>query len=110
MDTEILSNDQLIIDSLMNTVGQEYKDIFKAEHDQLIAKAKLQLGNDMSAWEINDLKVFQGILKKAQQEKAKREKLSNTKNHVKTMDENQLRDVVQAFLELHPEFCDDFNA
>ncbi len=110
MDTEILSNDQLIIDSLMNTVGQEYKEIFKAEHDQLIAKAKLQLGNDMSAWEINDLKVLQGILKKALQEKAKREKLSNTKNHVKIMDENQLRDVVQAFLELHPEFCDAFNA
>ena len=110
MDAKLFSDDQRIIDSLVDIVGQEYKDIFEAEHDQLIIDAKLQLGNDMSAWDINKLQVFQNILKKAKQEKAKREKLNHTKNQVREMNENQLRKVVLTFLESHPEFCDNFNA
>ena len=72
-------------------------------------KAKMQLGNDMSTWEIDDLKVLQGILKKAQQEKAKREKLTKTKSNIQSMNEVVLRNTVQAFLDEHPEFCDEFN-
>ena len=63
----------------------------------------------MSNWDITELNDFRNILKKEQQEKAKKEKLSNTKNHVKTMDEDKLRNVVQSFLDEHPEFCDAFN-
>ena len=68
----------------------------------------MQLGNDMSLWDIGDLKVLQGILKKALQDKARREQLSETKSHVQTMNESKLRDKVKAFLDDHPEFCDDF--
>ena len=74
-----------------------------------MAKAKMKLGNDMSNWDITELNDFRNILKKEQQEKAKKEKLSNTKNHVKTMDEGKLRNAVQSFLDAHPEFCDAFN-
>lgn len=109
MDQAILSNDQLIMNTLLETVGPEYREVFEAERDMLLNKAKMQLGNDMSAWEIDDLKVLQNILKKAQQDKAKREKLTSTKTHVQTMNEGKLRSTVQAFLDAHPEFCDDFN-
>jgi hypothetical protein len=48
------------------------------------------------------------MLKKAQQEKAKKEKLAGTKNRVRNMNDTALRDRVVAFLDNHPEFCDDF--
>ena len=41
--------------------------------------------------------------------KAKKEKLQSTQNHVKGMSEDALKDKVSAFLNAHPEFCDDFN-
>ena len=42
-------------------------------------------------------------------EKAKKEKLQSTQNHVQRMNENVLKDKVSTFLSAHPEFCDDFN-
>ena len=42
-------------------------------------------------------------------ERAKKEKLQNTQNHVRCMSEDVLKDKVSAFLNAHPEFCDDFN-
>ena len=109
MDSTFLSDDNRIVDALMETVGTEFRDIFDAERNQIIAKAKMSLGNNMGTGDVDGLKVFQNILKKAQQEKAKREKLSSTKKHVQTMNEGKLRDKVQAFLDVHPEYCDDFN-
>lgn len=108
MDDSILHDDRIILDSFIKTVGDEYRGVFESEHDQVLAKAKMQLGNDMSLWDIDDLKVLQGILKKALQDKAKREKLSVTKNRIQSMNESKLRDQVKAFLDAHPEFCDDF--
>ena len=51
----------------------------------------------------------QTTLKKHQTERAKKEKLQNTQNHVRCMSEDVLKDKVSAFLNAHPEFCDDFN-
>ena len=42
-------------------------------------------------------------------EKAKKEKLVGTNNNVSTMQESVLRDRVTAFLDAHPEFCDEFS-
>ena len=109
MDSAFLSDDKRIVDALLNTVGSEYRDIFIVERDQILAKAKMKIGNDMSTWEVDDLRVFQKILKEAQQAKAKREKLSSTKDYVQTMNERKLRDLVKTFLDAHPEFCEDFS-
>ena len=46
---------------------------------------------------------------KPKKKKAKKEKLQSTQNHVKGMSEDALKDKVSAFLNAHPEFCDDFN-
>ena len=70
----------------------------------------MKLGNDMSTWDVGDVQKLQQLLKEARQEKAKREKLSTTKSKVQSMNEAKLRSTVQAFLDAHPEFCDDFNA
>ena len=109
MDLAILTDKKTITEALLKIVGPGYQEVFEAERDQIIAKAKMQLGNDMSTWDIDGLRVLQQLLKQAQQEKAKREKLSNTKNHVQSMNETTLRNTVTAFLDAHPEFCDDFS-
>lgn len=62
----------------------------------------------MSAWSIADLSALQRILKQAQQEKAKKEKLAGTKANIRNMKDSILRDRVTAFLDAHPEFCDNF--
>lgn len=109
IDAALLTDDKVIADALVLVVGLEYRSIFETERNQILTAAKMQLGNDMSGWDIGELTAFQQLLKKAQQEKAKREKLSTTKNIVKTMNEGTLRTIVQAFLDAHPEYCDDFN-
>lgn len=109
MDHSILTDDAIISEALLKVLGDEYAQIFSEDRIQIMAKAKMKLGNDMSNWDITELNDFRNILKKEQQEKAKKEKLSNTKNHVKTMDEGKLRNAVQSFLDAHPEFFDAFN-
>ena len=64
--------------------------------------------SDMSTWGISDLSTLQKMLKQAQQEKAKKEKLAGTKKHVRDMKEDILKDRVSAFLDAHPEYCDEF--
>lgn len=108
MDHSILVDDKLIFDTLMRTIGQEYTDIFSEERGKLLSEAKMSLGNDMSTWDVDELLSLQQLLKKAQREKAKREKLSNAKGQVRSMNESSLREKVAAFLDAHPEFCDDF--
>lgn len=108
MDNSILMDNAKIEAAFLATVGTEYADIWNAERISLLAKAKIQFGNDMSMWSITDLSSLQRLLKKAQQDKAKKEKLAGTKATVRSMKDSILRDRVTAFLDAHPEFCDVF--
>ena len=108
MDTSILNDKAKIEAAFLSTVGDEYMNIWMSEHAAIIAKAKMKLGNDMSAWSITDLSSLQRMLKQAQQEKAKKEKLAGAKDTVRNMKDTVLRERVTAFLDAHPEFCDDF--
>ena len=94
--------------AFLTMVGSEYVEIWNAERTELLTKAKMQFGNDMSVWSIADLSALQKILKNALQEKAKKEKLAGTKVYVRNMKDSILRDRVAAFLDAHPEFCDSF--
>lgn len=108
MDNAILTDNSKIEAAFLAMVGSEYVEIWNAERTALLTKAKMQFGNDMSAWSIADLTALQKILKNAQQEKAKKEKLAGTKANVRSMKDSILRDRVAAFLDAHPEFCDSF--
>lgn len=108
MDPTILNDKSKVEEAFLLTVGDEYADIWTTEHSTIVSKAKIKLGNDMSAWAITDLITIQRMLKQAQQEKAKKEKLDGTKVIIRNMNDNTLRDRVTAFLDAHPEFCDDF--
>ena len=108
MDTSILTDNARIEKAFIETVGEEYRSIYEEERDVLIAQAKMKFGNDMSAWNISDLAVLQKMLKQAQQEKAKKEKLAKAKSYAEEMDASLLRNRVVAFMENHPEYCDDF--
>ena len=107
-DTAILTNRSRIETAFLSTVGDEYADIWMSDHSSIIAKAKMKFGNDMSAWSITDLSALQRMIKQIQQDKAKKEKLAGAKAGVRNMKETILRDRVTAFLDAHPEFCDDF--
>lgn len=108
MDDAILNDKSKVDLAFLSTVGDEYEDIWTAEHSTIIAKAKMKFGNDMSTWSITDLSSLQKMLKQTQQEKAKKEKLDGTKTAVRNMKDTILRNRVTAFLDAHPEFCDDF--
>ena len=109
MDTSILTDNSRIEKAFMALIGSEYSLLWDVNRVAIITEAKIKIGNDMSTWTAADLTTLQGILKRMQQEKAKKEKLVGTKNNVRTMQESVLRDRVTAFLDAHPEFCDEFS-
>ncbi len=109
VDVTLLTDDKKIEEAFLRVIGTEFKELFAENRTQILAKAKFELGNDMSTWAFGDLTALQRIMKKALQEKAKKEKLEATKSSVKTMKEENLRNRVLAFLDAHPEFCDDFS-
>ncbi len=108
MDISILSDDKKIAAAFVATVGEEYKPVIEEDRVSVMAQAKMKIGNDMSLWDISDLAVLQKILKRALQEKAKKEKLSQAKSRTANMSLDELRMRVNKFMENHPEFCDDF--
>ena len=109
MDTSILTDNSRTEKAFMALIGSEYSLLWDVNRVAIITEAKIKIGNDMSTWTAADLTTLQGILKRMQQEKAKKEKLVGTKNNVRTMQESVLRDRVTAFLDAHPEFCDEFS-
>lgn len=108
MDTAILNDNEKITRALIETVGTEYGPILEENRAEVLAQAKMKIGNDMSLWEITDLVVFQGILKKALQDSAKKKKYEQAKLTVSKMDGEELRRRVVDFINSHPEYCDDF--
>lgn len=108
MDTSILSDEKKITAVFLGTVGDEYRPILEEDRMAVMAQAKMSIGNDLSAWSISDLATLQRILKKALQEKAKKEKLARAKISAENMDAQELRRRVQQFMDHHPEFCDAF--
>ena len=108
LDVGLMTDDQKIESALISAIGVEYKDIWQSERDTLISKARQRNGADMSAWSVTELVSVQRMLKEAQQEKAKREKLAATQTSVRNMAEAKLRSRIAAFLDQHPEFCDNF--
>ena len=108
MDATILSDDTKIAAAFLETVGEEYRPILDEDRVSVMAQAKMKIGNDMSTWDITDLADLQKILKRALQEKAKKEKLEHAKSRIEDTDVVKLRNLVKTFMENHPEFCDDF--
>ena len=110
MDVAFLTNQQKVEEAFLKLIGPEFQKLWNEVREEVIAEAKQQIGNDMSDWNVADLTTLQKILKKKQQEKAKKEKLAGAKSAVRSMNENKLRDRVERFLDAHPEFCDDLTA
>lgn len=108
LDVCLLTDNRKIEVALIATIGDEYKDIWQAERDILISKARKKNGADMSKWSVAELTSLRRMLKEAQQDKAKKEKLAATKVCVRNMAEQTLRSRIVDFLDSHPEFCDSF--
>ena len=75
LDVGLMTDDQKIEAALINTIGTEYKEIWQAERDSLISKARMKNGADMSTWGVTELIAFQRMLKEAQQEKPRKKSL-----------------------------------
>ncbi len=108
LDSALLHDDAQISEVFANAVGTEYKDILEEDRTEVMTKAKFELGSDISSWGLSDLTTLQRILKKAMQDKAKREKLYSAIQQTDKMDAVRLRQRVKEFMEKHPEYCDDF--
>ena len=109
MDHSLLLDIEKAEQELMTVIGEEYRDIFAEKKKEALTALKLKLGNDISAWTAKSVITMQKTLKSYIKEKAKEEKLQSTQNHVRKMNEGELRDKVASFLSAHPEFCDDFS-
>lgn len=108
MDPTILTDNATAEQAFMNAIGANYRDVFEEQRKEIITELKLKLGSDVSAWDVSDLITVQSTLKNIRQKKQKGEAAEHA-NHVKGMSEDALKDKVSAFLNAHPEFCDDFN-
>ena len=109
MDHSLLLDIEKAEQELMTVIGEEYREIFTEKKKEALTALKLKLGNDISAWTAKSVITMQKTLKGYIKEKAKEEKLQNTQNNVRKMNEDELRDKVASFLSAHPEFCDDFS-
>ena len=109
MDHSLLLDVEKAEQELMMVIGEEYREIFAEKKKEALTALKLKLGNDISAWTAKSVITMQKTLKGYIKEKAKEEKLQSTQNHVRKMNEDELRDKVASFLSSHPEFCDDFS-
>lgn len=108
LDTTILTDNDKAGKLFMEAIDGDYRDIFEEKRDVVIAELKQKLGNDVSKWDVKGLTTVQKTLKRYKSEKAKKEKLQKTKDNVQTMKDTDLRSKVAAFLDAHPEFCDEF--
>ena len=59
IDPAVLNDDSLISSALLDVIGTKYNAVFSESRDFIITRAKLKLGNDMSAWEASDLSAVQ---------------------------------------------------
>ncbi len=109
MDHTVLTDKMVAEQAFMDAIGTDFRDIFEEKRREIVTELKLKLGNDVSAWDVADLRTVQATLRKYQAAKDKREKLQSTQTHVKHMSEDVLKEKVSAFLSAHPEFCDAFN-
>ena len=107
-DTSMLTDPNKIDNVFISLIGQEYRAMWAENRANIINTVKLQIGNDMSNWSTADLTELQRVMKSMRQEQAKKEKLAGTKTAVKNMQDSILRERVSAFLDMHPEFCDEF--
>ena len=82
MDAAILNDSAKINDAFMKIIGIEYASLFQECGPVILAQAKMRIGNDMSAWDTSDLPTLLGLLKNAQKEKAKKEKIRMTISQV----------------------------
>lgn len=108
METSLLTDPTRAEAAFFAAIGKEYTAIFLEKKMEILAELKLKLGNDVSMWIVSDLITVQHTLQKYLSEKAKKEKLQNTQNHVRSMQETVLKEKVTAFLTAHPEYCDAF--
>ena len=109
IDRSLLNDGSRAEEAFMKAIGDDYREIFNEKRREITAELKLNLGNDVSNWSVTDLATVQRTLRKYMIAKAKTEKLQVAQKNVAKMSESTLRSKVSAFLEKHPEFCDDFN-
>lgn len=107
-DSRVFTDDEFMFEAFIKAVGEEYREFLGSDRASLIAKAKLNLGNDMSKWDWHELNEFRKMLQTIKREKARADKLTSVQKKIKNMNEDELRNRVATFLNSHPEYCDDF--
>lgn len=95
---------------MRQTLGLDERsmDYFNKHSSDLFRNLKYKRGDDMSTWQISELNCLRDMIRDAMKEEYKKEKLVNAKQQAASMPDTRLRDLVAHFLDLHPEYCDDF--
>lgn len=108
-DWSALQSDDYLRNKFISRIGDELREIFTANEGEIRNRLISSLGPIVMNWEMRITDV-QKVVRKYQQEVARKQKLQIAKEHVLNEDANALREKATAFLEQHPEYCDFFLA
>lgn len=108
----ILTDETKIAAAMRRTVSsdEQCRDYYDLHKPELLMQAKCKCKNDMSTWQTAELSVLQAMIRTAIKEENRKEKLSQAKDKISSIDDASLRATVRDFLDKHPEYCDDFLA
>ena len=102
-DLTKLTDTTVVENCFFAQVGEEFREVFKAEHDKLMAQLRSTLGPNIYVW---DTQIGQIIptLRSRQKELAKQRDYDTAISNAKTMPDTSLRERIEKMLNENPEF------
>lgn len=104
LDPNMLLDEEVINKAIIKLVGDEYAELIKTRKRELMTKIKIEVRKSYSTWDMAELHKFKSELNKL----TAMEKLERTKSHIMSMESEEVKDLLCKFIELYPQYCDQF--
>lgn len=102
-DLTKLTDTTVVENCFFAQVGEEFREVFKAEHDKLMAQLRSTLGPNIYVWDTQIGQIIR-TLRSRQKELAKQRDYDTAISNAKTMPDTSLRERIEKMLNENPEF------
>lgn len=102
-DLTKLTDTTVVENCFFAQVGEEFREVFKAEHDKLMAQLRSTLGPNIYVWDTQIGQIIR-TLRSRQKELAKQRDYETAISNAKTMPDTSLRERIEKMLNENPEF------
>ena len=102
-DLTKLTDTTVVENCFFAQVGEEFREVFKAEHDKLMAQLRSTLGPNIYVWDTQIGQIIR-TLRSRQKELAKQRDYDTAIRNTKTMPATSLRERIEKMLNENPEF------